>query len=335
MEGVGETCPEVRRRARSSRGAAASGRSPAARATPTATTSSDRPAAARAAAVRGRRAPRMRDGPPRGAPSAPDRQRLLRLLALPEVRLHDDASRSARSTTRTTGPVARDGEALASACGAARRSTLPEDGDPVGVRLLGGPPDPGRAGATARGRGAGQDGRPAQPAGAGAHAKARRRRPTRGAPAAAPRDGRQRRSSGFLGALAARDASEHTRRAYATAVAPVPRRGWPSRPDDRLAATRRGSCCAPIWPSSMAVACARRSIAARSRRCARSTATLAARAGSRAIHGPPSRRRAEPRRLPAVLEVGEVEDAPRRASVRSPTAPDDGQPGVRRRAGPA
>ena len=111
-------CPARRRRCRPSRASARSARSAdRARWSPARTVRAirrllalsrlqvhpqDRPAAARAAAIRGH-LPQVRRGPPRRAASAPDGQRLLGLLALSEVRLHLVARAArARCTTLTT-----------------------------------------------------------------------------------------------------------------------------------------------------------------------------------------------------------------------------------------
>ena len=137
-------------------------------------------AAARSAAVRGH-LPQERRRPPRLASRPPDRQRLLGVLELPEVRLHDELRAGRRpSTTRTTGPVAQQGR----------------DGDLPEVRRDDVPLPDGRSSAgEARGRAAEPGG--ARAAGPrrrrGGGGRRRGRRPRRGGADAAARRGRARR----------------------------------------------------------------------------------------------------------------------------------------------
>ena len=70
--------------------------------------------------------PKCGEGTADGAPSAPDRAASSGAArATRSATSRRRASRSARSTMRTTGPVAREGEAAASASSAARRSSCP------------------------------------------------------------------------------------------------------------------------------------------------------------------------------------------------------------------
>ena len=278
-------------RARSRRSAAGSGRSSAARATRTALHPQGRPAAARPAAVRGH-LPQERRRAPRRASRAAHRQRLLGVLALPEVRLHDaTTSRRARSTTTDTdgqGAIVRRGEAgMCLTCGAddraARRASSPGCGWPVARRTRrrsSGRPGGGRRGGGGRtggGRRATPGGRPAR---SGASSQARRRVSVRAGARDRPPDGRGMSDADdalrrFLRSLEARDASPHTQRSYETAVAAyldwleargadwqAPGRADPPRlPRGARPRATRGRRSRSGWP-----------------RCARSTATRPVRA---------------------------------------------------------
>ena len=106
-------------RGRSSASAAGSGRSSAARATPTATTSRRtvrrRPTRSPFEVV----CPKNKDGHLVAASRAADRQRLLGLLELPEVRLHDEPRAAWRLSRHSRmAPLARKGdEAICLVCG--------------------------------------------------------------------------------------------------------------------------------------------------------------------------------------------------------------------------
>ena len=206
-----------------------------------------RSAAAGPAAVRGR-VPEEPRRPPRAASRAPDRERLLGLLELPEVRLHDElraGRRGPRRRRRAGGAgTARPGSACV--CGAA--IPLTDGVDLVGQRLEGGPPNPealakpARGGGARRGRTAGgssakSGGRSggARPAARGGSRRAARPpapHPTRdrpGRPVPGPPGDRggdrgvtdpaaASALDRFLGSLAARDTSEHTQRSYAATL---------------------------------------------------------------------------------------------------------------------
>ena len=90
-----------------------------------------RPAAARSAAVRGH-LPQEQGRPPRPASRAADRERLLGVLELPALRLHDEPRAARRRcTTPTTGPLARKDEAaICLICGST--SDTPADDDRPG-----------------------------------------------------------------------------------------------------------------------------------------------------------------------------------------------------------
>ena len=100
LEGDGEPCPQCGEGTLAT-SAAGSGRSWAARATRTALHPQGRPAAARPAAVRGH-LPQERRRPPRRASRAAHRQRLLGVLELPEVRLHQQRRADGRDPRRPT-----------------------------------------------------------------------------------------------------------------------------------------------------------------------------------------------------------------------------------------
>ena len=111
-----------------------------------------RPAAARSAPVRGR-LPEEQGRPPRAASRATDRERLLGVLELPALRLHDEqraARRPARHRRRPAGPQGRDGDLphlrVDQRCGC-RPTSCP------GTKYPGGPAEPrspGSAGPRAR-----------------------------------------------------------------------------------------------------------------------------------------------------------------------------------------
>ena len=178
--------------------------------------------------------PALWRGTPRGAPGSPDRLRLLGLLALPEMRLHELArtararprrGRRDRSPGATRRAVSASSAAHACRCRAAScrsRGRRSRAARPIRRRW--------------RGPAAGAD--DGQPEGRLAHVRAAR--PRAGArepghrvdgrrePAAPPRARRPAPTEPgvddpppldrFLASLAARDASPHTQRAYRTAV---------------------------------------------------------------------------------------------------------------------
>ena len=201
------------------------------------------------------------------------------------------------------GPVAQRGEAwLCLKCGAP--IVIPEGSDPVGLRLAGGAPDPDRPPATTGGwrRSERQEGR---------FAATRRHPQARGA-TVDPGPSRRLRVTGadalgrFLDALRARDASEHTQRAYGSAV-----RGYLEWLATRPGAdwTRPGRLVLRGYLAELdARGLSRATIAARVA-ALRAFYRHARREGW--VEGDPWAAVSTPRRarrLPAVLEVGEVED---------------------------
>ena len=197
--------------------------------------------------------PRRRARP---ASRAADRQRLLWVLELPEVRLHDELrARSGRSTTRTTArsrATARRGSASSAArtCRCRRGRTSSDGGSRAGRRTPRRWPGPPAAAVGGRHSGGGRprraldavDIRPIRrldtrraPGRAQDRDRARRVRPTR---RAVPRPFRGPRmtaaSAGaaleaYLGSLAARDTSLHTQRSYAPHAPRLPRLAGGSR----------------------------------------------------------------------------------------------------------
>ena len=187
------------------------------------------PAATGSAPVRGD-LPEERRRPPRRAARPPNRQRLLGLLGLPEVRLHDELRtgrgrpRCGRGTGRAEGrdrhlPPLRRRRAVAGGRGPRRSATGGRPAEPRGAReagpwaALAAAADAAVPRADGRGRPTGSRSRRRHPGGAAPDPNDRER-PGRvsGAPAAEPALER------FLRGLAARDASLHTQRSYRTAI---------------------------------------------------------------------------------------------------------------------
>ena len=205
-----------------------------------------RTAAPGAAPVRGH-LPQERRRPSRRASRPPDRQRVLGLLGLPEVRLHDELRARRGVHDADEGPVAKKGDPViclklrrgrpaGGGRGPRRSAAGGRPAEPRGARQAG----PGRCrrgGARGTAGGTGR-GRPAGSGRAGGARTAPRRTPTdrerarrvSGAAAADPALER------FLRGLAARDASLHTRRSYRTAVGAY--LDWLDATRRRLAATR-------------------------------------------------------------------------------------------------
>ena len=227
VEGVGETCPECGQGTLVARARTVRSRSRAARAIRTASTSA-RPGRRRPSRCRSRSPAQVRRGPSDGAPSAPDRHRLLGLLALSEVRLHLVARAARRrSTTLTTAlsrATARSG-GICLKCGApielpvrlrARPEARRRRAEPRGACA-------GR-GAAARG---GETSRGAHASTTASNARAQRRRPTRPARGVTGAEALE----AFLGRLAARDSSETHPPGLSHGDKPIPRlsRGAPRR----------------------------------------------------------------------------------------------------------
>ena len=185
-----------------------------------------RPAAARSAPVRGR-LPQEQGRPSRPASRAAHRERLLGVLELPALRLHDEqraARRASRHRRRAAGAQGRDGAVP----GLRFDQRHGRRGHRAGREVRGRsaePGGPGAAGACARrrtGRRSCED--------RWSRARWRPRRPLHDEAIAPGRAGRRRVSAvsaatatdpslaRFLRSLAARDASPHTQRAYRTAV---------------------------------------------------------------------------------------------------------------------
>ena len=255
----------MRRGRRSSASAAASGRSSAARAIPTARTS------ARRARRRPTRSPfevvvpEEQGRPARRASRAADRQRLLGVLELPEVRLHDELRAGRRGPRRpTTGrsrgtarrrpvPDLRRRDRAAGAAGRlASGARLRRAAGPGGARAAGA----WRGGR--RGGGARRGGPAADPEPGGTRPeRATRRAARRPTPPAVRRRGVRTRDDATTGPdrvarfLALARGPRHVARTRSARTSG--RRGL-SRlaggPRRRLADARRGASCAPISRSS-------------------------------------------------------------------------------------
>ena len=273
------------------------------------------PAAARAAAVRGRSAPRTAT-----ATSSPRRARRTGNVfwgcsQLPEVRLHDELRAGRRrSTTPTTARWRRKGEAAHLPEVRRRRSTLRRTAIVPGERSPGGPPNPEALARPARGgaarrRAAAPRRRPRAADGRRARRDRTRRRPTE---PAAGRVSAARATCDPPGAravppLASRPATPRRTR---PALVRDGGRGVPRlarRARRRLARARRAPTCAPTSPSS-ATRGARSSTVAQRLAAIRSFHRFAAREGL--APGDPWGAIATPRlprRLPRVLEVDQVE----------------------------
>ena len=186
--------------------------------------------------------PKNSDGHLVAAPRPPDRQRLLGLLELPQVRLHDELRAGRRHPRRRRGagrPPGRRRRDLPDVRGG--RGRWPRASSSSAPGCEGGPPNPealakparggarrGRAGwrrraPTQRGRrtGGGPTGARRRPRRTRASRRPRRTRDRRRlgdapAPRGSDRSGSALRA--FLGSLAARDTSEHTHRSYAATL---------------------------------------------------------------------------------------------------------------------
>ena len=322
---TGETCPQCGEGTLDDASAAGSGRSWAARATRTARTSSKEGRRPRTSCRSRSSAPRTATVTwwrvARGAPATSSGgARTTRKL-----RLHDElrADRGASTTPDDgQGAVARRGEAgMCLNCGAT--VALPE-GDLVGLRLAGGPPDPAALERPARGggavarRGGARGGAGAAAADDGAGASRRGRDATdrvTGPTTRVVRTGRER---------AERDRRRDRRRRSRGSCAPSRRatpRPTPAAPTRRRSGrTSTGSTSRGVdWRSPGRTDAARLPRAPRRRaargprppsvsRRIRSFHRYAARAGSRpATRGGRSRRRACRAACPRVLEVDQVE----------------------------
>ena len=236
----------------------------------------DRSAAARAAAIRGH-LPQVRRGPPDRAPRAPDGQPSSGAArAIRSATSRRRASRWARSTTPTTARWRARAEkgAICLKCGApielpepvSRRAKLCPAASQIPRRW----PAPRRPGRW----------RPSTAA--NLHERARRSRRAaddrRSEPAAPGRVTGTEALDAFLGRLAARDASDHTRCALIAPRQASTSTGWTS--SGRLARARPAPLRALPGRAGRAAAVAGARSAAASPRCARSTATPAARASS-------------------------------------------------------
>ena len=296
-----------------------------------------RPAAARPAAVRGH-LPQEPRRPPRAASRAADRERLLGMLELPEVRLHDQprAARRAATTPTTARSRARARRRSASICGSTS-DTAPDGIVPgravrrADRRTRRRSPDRRARGAAARGPAA----RPARRTRRVAAGRSRRSRPRHGGTPTPRRTGRRRVSavrrhdpatpfgprSVPPGPRRTRRVAAH-RRAYATAVGAY--LDWLA---ERGVDWRRpaGPTCARTRPSSATATPAHRSRSAWPR-SARSTDGRPATAWPPAIRGARSPRPAcpagcpGPRDRPGRGAAGGHRRGPRRAARR--TIPD-------------
>ena len=236
---------------------------------------------------------------------AAHRQRLLRLRSLSQVRLHHQlrAARRASTTPTPARSALKDESGICLRCGAP--VDLPGDrAELPGQKLPGGEPDPAALAPSrkrrpaAKGAQVGRQAHEAQDHQGHGRRRSRRRRQLMaervGQGAMMSRGSGPRRSLGrraFMASLDARDASPAHQARLRTARRAVPRLAR-RRSTAWTGHARRAARCAPTSPSSMAAASRARPSAAASPRCARSTASAAARAGSRAIPGPPSSRRA-------------------------------------------
>ena len=247
QEGTGEVCPEVRRgdarrQARPVRAVRRLLPLPRLR-----LHQAGRPAAARAAAVRGH-VPQEQRRPPRPASRAADRERLLGVLELPEVRLHDELRAARRRCTTPTTARSLARARRRSASSAARRATARPTTSCPGERYRGrsariprrwrgrpaAAPVAGRGGA---GRGTARPRRAPRRDGTTAIDASRAADGVTGRSAAARRDAERGRRAipatdppleRFLRSLAARDASPaHDPRLSHGGRAPIST-GWPT-----------------------------------------------------------------------------------------------------------